>query len=254
MSGAPVVEARGISKSFAIPAVRRDTLREHALALFRRRQFRTLRVLDGVSFALGRGETLGIMGRNGSGKSTLLKIVTGIYRADAGSITLAAPVTPVLELGVGFNHELNAIDNILLIGTVMGFMLKEMRGAAREILESAGLAPFAGLELKHFSSGMSARLAWAIAFRTVKEVLILDEVVAVGDAEFRARCRRDLEELHEAGHSLLLVSHNPDDIARFCRRALLLEAGRVVLEGSGSEVASAYLELLQRPSPPASPS
>lgn len=243
MSGSPVIEVSEVGKSFAIPSVRRTTMREHVLALFRRRRFHLLKVLDGVSFQLGRGETVGIMGRNGCGKSTLLKIIAGIYRPDSGSVTLRAALTPILELGVGWNGELNALDNMCLIGTVMGLSLGQLRKVSGRILEFAGLTEFAELELKHFSTGMAARLAYAIAFYAVNEVLILDEVLAVGDAEFRARCQANLSELHATGHSILLVSHNPREIGTFCQRALLLDAGRVVLEGSGAEVAEAYLKL-----------
>ena len=239
-----VIEAAGLSKSFTIPSVRRDTVREHALDLFRPRPQETLRVLESVSFELRQGESLGLMGRNGSGKSTLLKIVSGIYPTDAGHVDVRAAVTPILELGVGWNPDLDAIDNIELLGTVMGMTLKELRAATREILEFAELEKFARLELRHYSSGMAARLAYAVAFRAVREVLILDEVFAVGDAGFKERCQQKYRDLHRAGHSMLLVSHEPRTIAAFCDRALLLEQGRIVLSGPAGAVADRYLELL----------
>jgi ABC-2 type transport system ATP-binding protein len=241
---APLIDVRGVSKSFTIPSVRRDTVREHALDLFRRRASERLQVLEGVSFELRRGESLGLMGRNGSGKSTLLKIVSGIYAADAGTVTVKAPITPILELGVGWNPDLDAIDNIELLGTVMGMTLKELRAATAEILAFAELEKFAHLELRHYSSGMAARLAYAVAFRAVREILILDEIFAVGDAGFKERCQARYRELHRAGHSMLLVSHEPRTIAAFCDRALLLEAGRIVMSGSAAAVADRYLALL----------
>ena len=242
----PVVEVSGVSKSFRIPSVRRDTVREHVLDFFRPRGHERLRVLDGVSFSLARGESLGLMGRNGSGKSTLLKIVSGIYPADAGLVTVAAPVTPILELGVGWNPDLDALDNIELIGTVMGMSLRELRGATAEILEFADLERFAGLELRHYSSGMAARLAYSVAFRAVRDVLILDEIFAVGDAGFKERCQDRYRRLHQAGHSMLLVSHDPRTIATFCDRALLLEAGHIVMDAPAVQVARAYVDLLTR--------
>jgi ABC-type polysaccharide/polyol phosphate transport system ATPase subunit len=241
---APVVDVRGVSKTFTIPTVRRDTVREHALDLFRRRASERLRVLDSVSFELRRGESLGLMGRNGSGKSTLLKIVSGIYPADAGTVGVHAPVTPILELGVGWNPDLDAIDNIELLGTVMGMTLKELRAATPEILRFAELETFAHLELRHYSSGMAARLAYAVAFRAVRDILILDEIFAVGDAGFKERCQARYRDLHRAGHSMLLVSHDPRTIAAFCDRALLLEGGRIIMSGPAPAVADRYLSLL----------
>jgi len=240
----PIVEVRGVSKTFRIPSVRRDTVREHVLDLFRRRPQERLRVLDDVSFELRRGESLGLMGRNGSGKSTLLKIVSGIYPCDAGQVSVRAPVTPILELGVGWNPDLDAIDNIELLGTVMGLSLRELRAAKDEILAFADLERFANLELRHYSSGMAARLAYAVAFRAVRDVLILDEIFAVGDAGFKERCQARYRELHRAGHSLLLVSHDPRTIATFCDRALLLEGGKIVRAGRAAEVAETYMSLL----------
>ena len=240
----PVVEVRGVSKTFAIPTVRRDTVREHALDLFRRRGSERLTVLEAVSFELRRGESLGLMGRNGSGKSTLLKIVSGIYPADSGTVDVHASVTPILELGVGWNPDLDAIDNIELLGTVMGMTLKELRAATPEILQFAELEKFARLELRHYSSGMAARLAYAVAFRAVRDVLILDEIFAVGDAGFKERCQDRYRELHRSGHSMLLVSHDPRTIATFCDRALLLEGGRIVMTGAAAAVADRYLALL----------
>jgi ABC-2 type transport system ATP-binding protein len=240
----PIVEVRRISKTFKIPSVRRDTVREHVLDLFRRRPQERLRVLDDVSFELAQGESLGLMGRNGSGKSTLLKIVSGIYPCDAGSVSVRAPITPILELGVGWNPDLDAVDNIELLGTVMGLSLRELRAAKNEILAFADLERFANLELRHYSSGMAARLAYAVAFRAVRDVLILDEIFAVGDAGFKERCQSRYRDLHRAGHSLLLVSHDPRTIATFCDRALLLEGGRIIMAGPAAEVAESYLSLL----------
>jgi ABC-type polysaccharide/polyol phosphate transport system ATPase subunit len=239
-----VIEVRGVSKGFTIPSVRRETVREHVLDFFRPRPQERLRVLDDVSFELRQGESLGLMGRNGCGKSTLLKIVSGIYAADAGAVVVREAVTPILELGVGWNPDLDAIDNIELLGTVMGLTLKELRAATPEILGFAGLERFAKLELRHYSSGMAARLAYAVAFRAVRQVLILDEIFAVGDAGFKERCQDRYRALHRQGHSMLLVSHEPRTIAAFCDRALLIDGGRIVMDGPADAVAARYLSLL----------
>jgi ABC-type polysaccharide/polyol phosphate transport system ATPase subunit len=184
------------------------------------------------------------MGANGAGKSTLLKILCGIYVPDSGEVISRAPITPILELGIGWNPELDAIDNILLMGTIMGLSLAELRRDLDEILEFAELTPFARMHLKHYSSGMAARLGYAVAFKAVREVLVLDEILAVGDAGFKQRCEERYRQLRARGHSAIVVSHNPEIIASFCDRALLLESGRFVMEGPSERVAASYLARL----------
>jgi ABC-type polysaccharide/polyol phosphate transport system ATPase subunit len=239
-----LIRVDAVSKAFRIPSVKRDTVREHVLGVLRPRRFERLQVLRDVSFEVRAGETLGIMGRNGSGKSTLLKILCGIYPPDAGRVEVRAAVTPVLELGVGWNPELDAIDNVFLIGAVMGLSLAEIRASMTDILAFAELEPFARLKLKHYSSGMSSRLAYAVAFRAVREVLVLDEIFAVGDAGFRVRCEQRYRDLRASGHTVLIVSHDPRIIGEFCDRALLLEAGRIAHEGAGADVARRYVATL----------
>jgi ABC-type polysaccharide/polyol phosphate transport system ATPase subunit len=244
-----VIEVRGLRKGFSIPEGGRETLRERLLDRFKPRRHHWHQVLDGVDLELGEGEALGIMGRNGSGKSTLLRILCGIYRPDSGEVRVNAPVTPILELGIGWNPELDAIDNVKLLGTVMGMTLAEVEDSIDGILDFAELREFAHLELKHFSSGMAVRLAYAVAFRAVRDVLILDEVFAVGDFGFRQACHQRFRELHARGHSMILVSHDPNEIGRFCDRALLLEGGRIRAVGSGPEIAEAYRALLASSAP-----
>jgi len=240
----PIIEVEAVSKAFRIPSVRRETIREHLFGLFESRRFERLQVLKSVSFRVERGEALGIMGRNGSGKSTLLKVLSGVYLPDAGQVRAHAAMTSLLELGVGWNPELDAIDNILLIGSVMGLPLRDIRRDLDEILAFAELERFASLKLKHYSSGMSERLGYAVAFKAVRDVLVLDEIFAVGDAGFKARCERRYLELRALGHTAIIVSHDPRIIATFCDRALLLEGGRIVFEGSAREVADRYLSTL----------
>ena len=160
---APLIEIDAVSKSFEIPSVRRETVREHLFGVLEPRKFERLQVLDRVSFELRAGETLGIMGRNGCGKSTLLKILCGIYTPDAGAVRVHTGITPILELGVGWNPELDAIDNVFLIGSVMGLSLRDIQARLDSILGFAELERFANLKLKHYSSGMAARLAYAAA-------------------------------------------------------------------------------------------
>jgi len=201
-------------------------------------------VLDGITFAVEQGEAVGIMGRNGSGKSTLLKILSGVYLPDRGEVRTYGAVTPVLELGVGWNPELDAIDNVMLIGSVMGLSLAEIRDSLDGILEFAELGRFAKLKLKHYSSGMSERLGYAIAFKAVRDVLILDEIFAVGDAGFKQRCEQRYLELRSRGCTAVIVSHDPRVIATYCDRAMLLDSGRVAFEGSARDVAAHYMSTL----------
>jgi ABC-type polysaccharide/polyol phosphate transport system ATPase subunit len=239
------IEVHGLDKSFLIPSAKRDTVRESVFGLLRPRTFDELKVLRALSFEIRKGETFGIMGRNGCGKSTLLKILCGIYEPDAGRLVVNGTVTPILELGVGWNPELDAIDNILLIGMVMGLSLEESKTAVDEILAFADLERFAHLELKHYSSGMAARLAYSVAFRAVREILVLDEIFAVGDAGFRLRCEERYQQLSRAGHTVVLVSHASSLVATFCNRAVLIENGQILASGTGADVARAYDALLE---------
>ena len=187
------------------------------------------------------------MGRNGSGKSTLLKILAGIYVPDSGRVVSRGAITPILELGLGWNPELDAIDNIVLVGSVMGMSLAELRRSTDEILAFAELQRFASLKLQHYSSGMAARLAYSVAFRAVRETLILDEIFAVGDAGFRRRCEDRHAALRRDGHTTVLVSHDPKLVRDTCDRALLLEAGHVVAAGPPESIVQAYLATAGHP-------
>jgi ABC-2 type transport system ATP-binding protein len=241
-----IIDVQELSKSFLIPTARRHTIREHFFGLFERRTFERLEVLKSISFSVERGEAIGIMGRNGCGKSTLLKILAGIYEPEAGRVSVRAPVTSILELGLGWNNELTARDNLMLTGTVMGMTLDELEARFDEIIAFAELERFVDLQLKFYSSGMSARLAYSIAFTAVSDILLLDEIFAVGDAAFAQRCRARYEALHAAGRTMILVSHDPGVIARACSRALLIDQGRIVLLDAADKVAEAYEELLGR--------
>jgi lipopolysaccharide transport system ATP-binding protein len=239
-----VIEVQGVSKSFRIPSVHRSTVREHVLGILEPRHFERLQVLDDVSFEVKRGEAVGIMGRNGCGKSTLLKIICGVYQADRGRVIRRAAITPILELGVGWHPELDAIDNICLVGSVMGLSLPEIRRRMDGILAFAELERFANLKLKHYSSGMAARLGYAVAFEAVREVLVLDEVFAVGDVGFREKCEQRYRQLRTNGHTAIIVSHAPAVVRGFCDRAILIEDGKTTCIGVATHVVDIYLGLM----------
>ena len=241
-----VLELEDVRKSFWIPDERRDTVREHVFAAFRPRPLRELRVLQSVSLSVRRGEAVGLMGANGSGKSTLLKILCGIYAPDSGCVTANASITPILELGVGWNPELDAVDNVYLMGALMGMSPAELRRDLDAILDFAELRPYARMHLKHYSSGMAQRLGYAVAFRAVRDILILDEVLAVGDAGFKVKCEERYRQLRARGHTTLVVSHNPPVISAFCDRALLLENGKIVMDAPAPDVAASYLSRLRQ--------
>ena len=236
------IEVRDLSKRFRIPTNRVTTLRER-LVEREGSSFRTLQVLDGISFDAPRGEFLGIMGRNGSGKSTLLKILAGIYRADAGQALAAGRIAPIIELGVGFKNDLAAYDNVVMNAVMMGLTPAEARRRYDEILEFAELTDFGHLKLRNYSSGMRARLGFAVMTHVEADILLFDEVLAVGDERFRRKCSDTFAGLRENGRTGVLVTHSPEQMVKHCATAILLEDGKVHSAGPPSEVAEHYSEL-----------
>jgi ABC-type polysaccharide/polyol phosphate transport system ATPase subunit len=240
MAQGPIaIEVEGVSKSFRIPTRRVDTLRERIVAGLRPAT-EELKVLDEVSFTVPRGEFFGIAGRNGSGKSTLLKIIAGIYRADAGTIRVGGRLAPIIELGVGFNNELPAYDNVLINGVMMGLEPSEIRERYPEILAFSELGEFRHLPLKNYSSGMRARLGFSIMVHVDADLLLFDEVLAVGDQGFQEKCVATFEELRETGRTGILVTHSMPLLRAHCDNAMLIEDGRVVTLGPSAQVAAAY--------------
>ncbi|MCO5314717.1 MAG: ABC transporter ATP-binding protein [Solirubrobacterales bacterium] len=238
-----VIEARDLDKTFKIPERRVDSFKERMVHPFAKNEFRELRALAGVSFEVRRGEFFGIVGRNGSGKSTLLKILASIYRADGGSIRTAGRVAPFIELGVGFNQDLTARDNVTLNGVMMGLSRQEARRRLGSVLEFAELEEFAELKLKNYSSGMLVRLAFATMLQSDAEILLIDEVLAVGDASFQRKCAEVFREMRDSDRTVVLVTHDMSAIDTYCHRAMLLEAGRVVASGDPQEIGSGYLSM-----------
>ena len=238
-----VVEVRDVDKAFRIPDHRMDSLKERATHPFTRIEYRTLEALKGVSFDVHRGEFFGVVGRNGSGKSTLLKILASIYRADAGTVRTAGRLAPFIELGVGFNQEMNARENALLNGVLMGLTRREALARLDAILDFAGLDDFTELKIKNFSSGMMVRLAFAVMVHADADVMLVDEVLAVGDAAFAQKCMDVFQERRRAGKTIILVTHDMPTVESMCDRAMLLDEGRVSYTGDSEEAAMRYYRL-----------
>lgn len=232
-----------LSKSFKLPTERSWGLKQ---AIFNRlkgiKGYTKQEVLKDISFTVKKGEFLGIVGRNGSGKSTLLKILAGIYVPDSGTITTYGSLVPFIELGVGFNPELTGRENIYMNGAMLGFSNAEMDQMFDDIVRFAELEPFMDQKLKNYSSGMQVRLAFSIAIRARGDILILDEILAVGDAAFQEKCNQYFASLSK-DQTVILVTHSMENVRRFCDRAILIEQGKIIKEGNPDQVADAYLKL-----------
>ena len=237
------VRAEGVSKVFRLPHRQVHTLKERVVHPTRRQRYERLEALRDVSLEVRRGEFFGIVGRNGSGKSTLMKCLAGIYRADSGEMWLRGRMAPFIELGVGFNPDLTARDNVLLNAIMLGLTPGEARERYDEIIAFAELEQFVDLKLKNYSSGMQVRLAFSVMVHVNPDVLLIDEVLAVGDAAFQQKCYDALNRIHHEGRTILLVTHDMDQVQRFCDRALLLEGGRKAAIGEPTIVAARYLQL-----------
>jgi ABC-type polysaccharide/polyol phosphate transport system ATPase subunit len=243
-SAAPVViEARGIGKTFQIPEQRVDSIKEHVTHPFTRVKYRELQALRAISFDVHKGEFFGIVGRNGSGKSSLLKIMASIYRADAGGIRMAGRLAPFIELGVGFNHDLTARENVVLNGVMMGLGRREAARNLDSVLDFAELRPFVDLKLKNYSSGMLVRLAFATMVEADADIMLIDEVLAVGDASFAQKCMDVFRERRRAGKTIVLVTHDMATVQGFCDRAMLIHDGELLYIGDAEEAALRYYRL-----------
>src|SRR3954454_17770915 len=236
------IEVRDLEKTFRIPKQQVHTFKERALHPFRRSTYDELNVLRGISFDVHDGEFFGIVGRNGSGKSTLLKCLAGIYGADAGQIRVAGRMSPFIELGVGFNPDLTARENVVINAVMMGLTPREARARFDGVIEFAELHDFVGLKLKNYSSGMQVRLAFAVMVQSGAEVLLIDEVLAVGDAAFQQRCLDEFRGLRDEGRTIVLVTHDMTTVERFCHRAMLITDGEIEMIGDPGRVGRRYLE------------
>ena len=237
------IEVKNVSKHFKIPHEKRTTVYDNIIGTITGKSYNyeVFEALKDVSFKIKRGESFGIIGENGSGKSTLLKILAGVLVPDSGNVKVSGKVAPFLELGVGFQPELTAVENVYLYGAIMGMKRKEMDAKLDSIFEFAELDRFRDAKLKNFSSGMYARLAFATAISTDPDVLLIDEVLAVGDEAFQTKCYDKIDEYKLNGKTVILVSHALNNIRAVCKNCLMLQNGNVEAIGTTKNVISAYM-------------
>lgn len=239
-----IIKVDNVSMHFRMDKNKTTSLKEWVVNhLLGKQQYEEFHALNDVSFDIKRGEIVGIIGRNGAGKSTLLKVISGIYRPTKGSVVTAGRVAPMLELGSGFDQELSGHDNIFLNGAILGFSEEFLKSKYDEIVAFSELGSFIHMPIKTYSSGMMMRLAFSVATIIEPEILIVDEILAVGDAAFQAKSHDRMLELMTGGTTVLFVSHDLDQIRRMCDRVVWLDHGEVKMLGETNEVCEAYMAL-----------
>ncbi len=245
MATKPAITVEHVKKSFRLPHERASGLKQTIVNFHKRqRGYEQQQVLKNISFEIKQGEFFGIVGRNGSGKSTLLKLLAGVYIPDSGRVIINGSLTPFIELGVGFNPELTGRENVFLNGALLGFNRQEMTGMYQDIVEFAELEQFMDQKLKNYSSGMQVRLAFSIAIRANSDILLLDEVLAVGDAIFQKKCYDYFRQLKKEGRTVVFVSHDISALQEYCDKGILIEKGKIVTSGDIDHVTNTYIELL----------
>jgi len=237
------IKVTNVSKSFKLPHEKNSSIKSLVLNPFKKRTYEKQEVLKDINFEIKKGEFFGIVGRNGSGKSTLLKLLAGIYSPDKGHIQVSGKLTPFIELGVGFNPELTGRENVFLNGALLGFNRKKMSAMYDDIVEFAELEKFMDQKLKNYSSGMQVRLAFSIAICAESDILLLDEVLAVGDADFQRKCYNYFSSLKKTKHTVVFISHDMAAVRQYCDKVLFLNEGVIKLIGTADESAQAYSKL-----------
>lgn len=241
MSKKAVIEVNDVTMRFRMNNDRIMSLKEFVTTALRGKlQYNEFTALSHVSFSVKKGETLGLIGRNGAGKSTLLKVISGILKPTEGSVATQGNIVPMLELGSGFDFDLTGRENIFLNGAILGYSEEYLREKYEEILAFSELGGFIEIPIRNYSSGMLARLAFSVAAMVKPEILIVDEILSVGDSEFQVKSRERMFELMGGGTTVLFVSHNIEQIQEMCSRVIWIENGRIHLEGSAEEVCQAY--------------
>lgn len=238
---ANVIEVKDVTMRFNMSKERVDSMKEYFIKMMKRQlNFEEFIALKNVSLSIEKGEVVGIVGLNGSGKSTLLKVISGILRPSQGSATVRGTISPLIELGAGFDYDLTARENVFLNGSVLGFSKQTMQEKMDEIIDFAELRDFMDVAIKNYSSGMVARLGFSIATITRPDILIVDEILAVGDFLFQQKCEQRIADMMSGGTTVIIVSHSLDQIERLCSRVVWLEKGVVKMDGKTADVCELY--------------
>ncbi|NCA92137.1 ABC transporter ATP-binding protein [bacterium] len=238
-----LIEVRDLSMRFKLPSEKIDNIKEYVIKFIKRKiEFLDFWVLDGVNLTVKRGESLALIGRNGAGKSTLLRLIAGILTPTHGEVYTKGIMAPLLKLGAGFDMNASGKENIFLNGAILGYSKKEMQAKFDRIVEFSGLQTFINVPLKNYSSGMLTRLGFAIAVDVKPDILLIDEILAVGDAPFQKKCADKIQELQKDGVTFIVVSHSMAQIKKLCQKAVWLKEGKIFMYGECNEVADAYLE------------
>lgn len=239
-----VISVENVSMAFRVTKERVDSLKEYFIRLMKKQlDYDSFTALKGINMQVRSGEVVGIIGNNGSGKSTLLKLISGILAPTEGTITARGNLSPLIELGAGFDEELTAEENIKLNGLVLGYSKEFIAEKRNEIVEFSELEDFMDVPVKNFSSGMKGRLGFAIATLVKPEILIIDEILSVGDIGFQNKCENRIKALMEGGTTVLVVSHSLDQIERLCNRVIWLDHGEIIAEGDTQEICERYREV-----------
>lgn len=237
-----IIEAENLSIKYNKSTERVDSIKEYLIRKLKgQMKFEEFWALNDVSFSIGKGETVGIIGFNGSGKSTLLKVIAGVLKPAKGRVSVQGSVAPLIELGAGFDPDLSARENIYLNGAVLGYNRKQMQALFQEIVDFSELHDFLDVPVKNFSSGMQARLGFAIATAVIPDILIVDEVLGVGDYKFQQKCYRRMQEIISSGATVLFVSHSIDQVKDICKRVIWVDEGRILMDGDVDEVCDRYM-------------
>ena len=236
-----IIDVDGVSIDFLLQNEKIDNLKEYFIRLIKGKYERKkVRILDKVSFQVRRGESIALLGHNGAGKSTMLKLIAGILKPTEGRVSVKGMVAPLLNLGAGFDYEASAKENVYLNGAILGYSKKELARKYNEIVEFAELHDSMNIPLKNFSSGMIARLGFAIAIDVEPDILLVDEILSVGDENFRQKCARKINELREKGVTFVIVSHNLPQVKSLCQKAVWIEDSRVMAYGDAREICDKY--------------
>ena len=245
MSG--IISVSDVSMRFIIEREKTDTIKEYFLKMVQRKlKFSEFYALKGVSFDIERGESVALIGANGSGKSTMLKIIAGVMQPTRGSVAVRGSIAPLIELGAGFDGDLTARENVYLNGALLGHTRQEMQRNYEKIIAFSELNEFVDVPVRSYSSGMVARLGFSIATQVEADILVVDEILSVGDYSFQQKCHRRMEEMLAAGTTLLFVSHDAEQVKRLCKRAIWLDHGTIVRDGPANDVCDAYLQSMEQ--------